>query len=74
MSGHDSPIAGHIESRHTEQLLTGLVPASPSLDRIKICCEDKNGPLRVGACGETKWPKHGPLSRSAGYCDIVGAD
>ena len=44
----------------------------PILD--KICCEDKNGPLRVGACGETKWPKHGPLSRSAGYCDIVGAD
>ena len=52
MSGHDSPIAGHIESRHTEQLLTGLVPASPSLDRIKICCEGKMVPLRV-----VTWPK-----------------
>ena len=52
MSGHDSPIAGHIKSRHTEQLLTGLVPASPSLDRIKICCEGKMVPLRV-----VTWPK-----------------
>jgi hypothetical protein len=52
MSGYDKPIAG-MGSFAGQKIVHPLAPpASPSLDRIKICCEDKMVPLRVGA-----WPK-----------------
>jgi hypothetical protein len=53
MPGHEKPTAGASEVARRKIVAHPLAPpASPSLDRIKICCEDKMVPLRVGA-----WPK-----------------
>ena len=52
MPGHEKPTAGASEVARRKIVAHPLAPpASPSLDRIKICCEDKMVPLRVGA-----WP------------------
>ena len=51
MSGCDKPIAG-MGSFAGQKVVHPLARRRvPSLDRIKICCEDKNGPPPVGA-----WP------------------
>jgi hypothetical protein len=53
MPGHEKPTAGASEVARRKIVAHPLAPpASPSLDRIKICCEDKNGPPPGGCVAE----------------------
>ena len=64
MSGYDKPIAGPRKFCRAKSCSSVGAPGDPSLDRIKICCEGKNGPPPAGLASPKSCSSVGPPGES----------